>query len=444
MKTLLIQHATFINEGKRYKGSLLIEGDSIRQIIPDGEILPEATEILEAEGLLLLPGVIDDHVHFRDPGLTHKANIQSESCAAAAGGVTSYMDMPNCIPQTTTIEALNDKFAHAAETSRVNYSFYFGATNENTELLSQLDPGKVCGVKLFMGSSTGNMLVDKREALQRVFKGTNLLIAAHCEDSARIAANSARIQAKYGEDPAIKFHPLIRDAEACYASTALAVELADTACARLHILHLTTARELDLFSTQPLREKRLTAEACVAHLLFYDKDYATLGTRIKCNPAIKSENDRNALREAVKKGKIDVIGTDHAPHLLKEKEGGALKAVSGMPMIQFSLITMLDLCKQGIFTYEEIIEKMCHAPAILYKIRQRGFLREGYKADLVLVDPTVSWQLAPEQILSKCGWSPLEGHRFTHQVKRTWVNGHTVFHDGILDNSFRGSELRFE
>lgn len=444
MKTLLIQHATLINEGKRYKGSLLVEGDSIRRIIPDGERLPEATETIKAEGLLLLPGVIDDHVHFRDPGLTHKADIESESCAAAAGGVTSYMDMPNCIPQTTTIEALNDKFAHAAETSRVNYSFYFGATNENTELLSQLDSRKVCGVKLFMGSSTGNMLVDKREALQRVFKGTNLLIAAHCEDSTRITANTTRIRAEYGEDPSIKFHPLIRDAEACYASTALAVELADTACARLHILHLTTARELDLFSTKPLHEKRLTAEACVAHLLFYDKDYSTLGTRIKCNPAIKSENDRNALREAIKKGKIDVIGTDHAPHLLKEKEGGALKAVSGMPMIQFSLITMLDLCKQGIFSYEEIIEKMCHAPAILYKIRQRGFLREGYKADLVLVDPTVSWRLTPERVLSKCGWSPLQGHSFTHQVKRTWVNGHTVFRDGILDNSFRGSELRFE
>lgn len=443
MKTLLIKNATLVNEGKSLKGSLLIKGERIDKIVFGSDDFPDADEVINAEGLLLLPGVIDDHVHFRDPGLTHKGDIPSESRAAAAGGVTSYMDMPNTVPQTTTLEALEAKFDHAAETSLVNYSFYFGATNDNTALLAKLDRTRVCGVKLFMGSSTGNMLVDKRESLVRIFGSTELLIAAHCEDSARIAANAARIRATHGEDPDIRFHPVIRDTEACYASTSLAVELAEQARARLHVLHLTTQRELALFTTDALSAKRITAEACLAHLLFSDEDYKTQGSRIKCNPAIKSQSDREALRNAVKQGRIDVVGTDHAPHLLSEKQGGALKAVSGMPLLQFSLIGMLQLCKEGVFSYEEVIQKMCHAPAILYQIEGRGFLREGYQADLVLVDPQHPWQLSSEQIRSKCGWSPLEGSWFSHRVLRTFVNGHTVFNEGEMDESFRGSALRF-
>lgn len=444
MKTILIKNATLVNEGRSYKGSLLTKGERIGRIFSGSEELPEADEIIDAEGLLLLPGIIDDHVHFRDPGLTPKGDMRSESRAAAAGGVTSYMDMPNTIPQTTTLETLEAKFGHAAETSLVNYSFYFGATNDNTELLSKLDRKRVCGVKLFMGSSTGNMLVDKRESLLRIFGSTDLLIAAHCEDSGRIAANVARICATEGGDPDIRFHPVIRDAEACYASTSLAVELAAQANARLHVLHLTTQRELSLFSPGDVSGKRITAEACIAHLLFSDEDYLTLGTRIKCNPAIKSKADREALRKALKEGRIDVVGTDHAPHLLSEKQGGALHAVSGMPMLQFSLVTLLQLCEEGVFTYEEVIHKMCHAPAALYGIKGRGFLREGYQADLVLVDPQNPWKLSPEMILSKCGWSPLEGRSFSHRVVRTFVNGHTVFNKGVIDESFRGSELRFE
>ncbi len=444
MKTILIQDATLLNEGRCEKGSLLIAGETIAGIYTPHESLPAADETIQAEGLLLMPGVIDDHVHFREPGLTQKADIHSESRAAAAGGVTSYMDMPNTIPQTTTLEALNDKFSRAAETSLVNYSFYFGATNENAGLLPRLDRTQVCGVKLFMGSSTGNMLVDRKEALQRIFESTDLLIATHCEDSARIAVNTQRICQTEGEDPDVRFHPIIRDAEACYASTALAVELADQARARLHVLHLTTQQELSLFQAGDIAGKRITAEACVAHLLFSEAEYATLGTRIKCNPAIKSAADRQALRQALKAGLIDVVGTDHAPHLLSEKQGGALKAVSGMPMLQFSLVTMLELCREGVFSYEEVVNKMCHAPATLYGVCKRGYLRKGYQADLVLVDPKAEWTLNPDTILSKCGWSPLEGRTFSHQVVRTLVNGHTVFQEGRIDDSFRGTALQFE
>ncbi|MBP8777742.1 MAG: dihydroorotase [Bacteroidaceae bacterium] len=447
MKTILIKNATLVNEGEQYVASVLIEGEKIKQIFrhPEDPLLastlsfPEAEEIIDATNKLLLPGVIDDHVHFRDPGLTHKGDLISESRAAAAGGVTSYMDMPNCQPQTTTLEALSDKHAHAAAESRVNYSFYFGATHDNLEQLSHLDRHSVCGVKLFMGSSTGNMLVDQRKDLERIFGATDLLIATHCENSTRIAANAARYcKELYTEDPSIKYHPLIRDVEACYASTALAVELADRFKANLHVLHLSTQKELSLFQSTPLAEKRITSEACIAHLLFNDRHYAALGTRIKCNPAIKAETDQAALIAALHTGRIDLIATDHAPHLLREKNGGALKAASGMPSLQFSLISMLDN-----FSYPLVVEKMCHAPAQRFGIEQRGYLREGYQADLVLVSPYTPWTLTTEGILSKCGWSPFEGHTFTHRVARTFVNGQTVFDEGVLHDEVRGQALRF-
>ena len=444
MKRTLIKNATIINEGRSFTGSVVIEGDKIAKVI-EGTVVPEETysEIIDAKGKYLIPGVIDDHVHFRDPGLTHKADIFSESRAAAAGGVTSFMDMPNTQPQTTDLETLNAKFQLGAEKSLVNYSFYFGATNSNSDLLSKLDPHRVCGVKLFMGSSTGNMLVDRRESLLKVFGGTDLIIAAHCEDAAIIAENTRKAKEKYGDDPDVKFHSLIRDAQACYASSALAVELAEKTGARLHVLHISTGMELELFKNAPISEKKITAEVCVPHIAFYDYMYEQLGTRIKCNPSIKTAIDRCVLIDAITENRIDVVATDHAPHLLSEKEGGALRAVSGMPMIQFSLTAMLELATPGTFSKEQVIQKMCHAPAELFKINNRGYIREGYQADLVIVNPNTRWTLTKEAVLSKCGWSPLENYSFSNKVERTFVNGHTVFDNGQLDDSYRGQELRF-
>lgn len=445
MTRTLIKDAILVNEGKSQKGSLIIEGDVIADILPP-EAKPQGTfaEVIDAEGLYLLPGVIDDHVHFRDPGLTHKADMASESRAAAAGGVTSYLEMPNTKPQTTTLEALDDKFAEAARKSRVNYSFFFGATNDNGALLTQLPTERVCGIKLFMGSSTGNMLVDSEEALLKIFSEAPLIIMAHCEDSALIAANTAHYQSLYGDDPDVRYHPAIRSEEACYRSSALAVRLAQCTGARLHIAHVSTARELSLFSSAPLERKRITAEACISHLYFCDKDYERLGTRIKCNPAIKSEQDRDALRRALTDGRIDVIGTDHAPHLLSEKQGGCLKAASGMPMVQYSLVTMLELANQGVLSMEQVVEKMCHAPARLFNISRRGFLRKGYKADLVLVAPHEPWTVSSDNILSKCGWSPLEGHTFRWKVKRTFVNGTAVYANNRVNDDCRGEALSFD
>jgi dihydroorotase len=369
----------------------------------------------------------------------------TESRAAAAGGVTSYMDMPNCVPQTTSLQALDDKFDDAARKSAVNYSFYFGATNDNTDLFRQLDPRHVCGIKLFMGSSTGNMLVDKADALRRIFSEAPMLIAAHCEDSALIAQNTTLYKERYGDDPDVKYHPWIRSVEACLASTQLAVTLARETNARLHILHISTADELTLIEDRPLTQKRITAEACVSHLFFSADDYATLGTRIKCNPAIKGHAHRDALRKALITNRLDVIGTDHAPHLLSEKQGGALKAVSGMPMIQFSLVAMMELVREGVLSIEQLVEKMCHAPATLYQIKGRGFIRPGYKADLVLVDPASFWTVTPDVILSKCGWSPLEGRTLHSRVLRTWVNGQTVYEaDRGVNDDVRGEALEFE
>ena len=425
MKRILIKNAVIVNEGRKVPGSVVIEGEKIAEILVDRqEAAMPCDETIDASGCYLLPGAIDEHVHFRDPGLTHKADITTESHAAAAGGVTSIMDMPNTNPQTTTLEALNDKLALLAEKSSVNFSCYFGATNNNYPLFSQLDKNRVCGVKLFMGSSTGNMLVDRMASLRNIFGGTDLLIAAHCEDQGIIKENTDKYKKEYGDDVPLSLHPVIRSEEACYRSSALAVQLARETNARLHIMHISTARELSLFSKAPLAEKRITAEACVSHLIFTEEDYQTLGARIKCNPAIKTAEDRKA-------------------HSLSEKEGGALKAMSGMPTIQFSLVSMLELADKGAFSIEKVVEKMSHAPAQMYEIRNRGFIRKGYQADLVLVRPDSAWTVTTDCILSKCKWSPLEGHTFHWKVEKTFVNGHLLYDNGTIDENYRGQELRF-
>ena len=442
-KRTLIKNATIVNEGRRFVGSLLIENHHIEEIIEGADIMPEipADGIVDAEGCYLLPGVIDDHVHFRDPGLTHKADMHSESRAAAAGGVTTVFDMPNTIPQTTTMEAYEAKRVLAKDRSVVNWSLFFGATNDNAQVLKGLNIHKICGIKLFMGSSTGNMLVDKVEALNEIFATSRMPIMVHCEDTAIINQNMAAYKEKYGPDPDVKYHPEIRSEEACYASTALAVKLARENDAQLHVAHMTTARELELFSEE---YPKITAEACVAHLMFSDKDYARLGTRIKCNPAVKTQADRDALRAALTNGKISIVATDHAPHLLSEKVGGAAKAVSGMPMVQFSLVSMLDLVDEGVLTLEDVVTLMCHNPARVFQVENRGFLREGYKADLVLVRPKSYWTLTPNRIESKCNWSPLEGHTFHWKVEKTYCNGFLLYNDGhITDDNFRGQEITF-
>lgn len=440
-----IHNAVIVNEGKQFAGSVVVDNEVIREVI-EGNARPSLScdEEIDAEGCFLIPGVIDDHVHFRDPGLTHKADMASETVAAAAGGVTSFMDMPNCNPQTTTLEALAAKFEDAATKCVVNYSFYFGATNNNAYLLKELDKTRVCGVKLFMGASTGNMLVDRMEALRTIFSEAGMLIATHCEDQNTIRENTELFRQKYGEDPDIGCHPLIRSEEACYRSSSLAVRLAKETGARLHILHVSTARELDLFEDKPIAEKQITAEACVSHLFFCDEDYRTLGTRIKCNPSIKTRSDRDALRRALSTNRIDVIGTDHAPHLLAEKQGGALKAVSGMPTLQFSLVSVFEMVREGVLTVEQLVQKMCHAPAELYRIKKRGYIRPGYQADLVLVNPNAVWTVTPDCILSKCGWSPMEGMRFHTRVEKTFVNGALVYAGGKVDVAHRGQALAFE
>ena len=439
--TTLVKGGTIVNEGRTFNGSLVIEDERITQII-EGNHTPEASydEVIDASGCFVLPGVIDDHVHFREPGLTEKADMETESRAAAAGGVTTYFDMPNTVPQTTTLEALDEKFALAATKSHVNYSFFFGATNDNASLFPQLDIHRIPGIKLFMGSSTGNMLVDRREALECIFSTAPLPIMAHCEDTDIINRNMAEARRRYGDDPQVTHHPEIRSEEACYESSRLAVELAVKHHARLHIAHLTTAKELDLLSTSP---DNITAEATVAHLYFSDRDYQDLGTRIKCNPAIKTEHDREALREALNDGRIAVIGTDHAPHLLSQKEGGCARAASGMPMIQFSLVTMLELVDQGVLSLERLVELMCHNPARLFEVRQRGFIREGYQADIVIVRPDTGWIVTKDCIQSRCGWSPMEGHMYLWRVERTLCNGHTVYEQGRVDASYVGQSVAF-
>ena len=439
MKTL-INGGTLVNEGRLFDGSIVVEDSRIAKIV-EGNHTPDASydEVIDASGCFVLPGIIDDHVHFREPGLTAKADIDTESQAAAAGGVTTYFDMPNTVPQTTTLEALEEKYALGAEKSHVNYAFFFGATNDNVALFSQLDKRRVPGIKLFMGSSTGNMLVDRQEALDQIFASADMPIMVHCEDTGIINRNMTAAKEKYGDDPNVTHHPEIRSTEACFESTQLAVTLAKKHHARLHVAHLTTARELELFGDDP----HITAEATVSHLFFCDRDYSLLGTRIKCNPAIKSERDREALREALNDGRISVVGTDHAPHLLSQKEGGCAKAASGMPMVQFSLVTMLELVDQGVLSLERLVELMCHHPATLFGVRHRGFLREGYQADIVLVRPNTGWTVTKELILSKCGWSPMEGHMYLWRIERTLCNGHTVWQQGRVDTDYIGQPVEF-
>ncbi len=442
-----IKDALIINEGRRFQGSVLIAGDTIEAVY-EGPVPPEVDttpyEQIDAQGKWLLPGCIDDQVHFREPGLTHKADIESESRAAVAGGVTSFMDMPNTKPQTTTLEALEWKFERAAQTSVANYSFFFGGTNDNFKEIQQVDKTRVPGLKLFLGSSTGNMLVNDKAALERIFSECGMLIAIHAEKEEIIQRNIAHYTGLYGEDLDISFHSLIRSEEACYASSAEAVELATRLGARLHILHLSTARETTLLdNTLPLSEKQITGEVCVHHLWFHDGDYAQFGNRIKWNPSIKTLADRNALRQAVNENKIDIVATDHAPHLPAEKEGSCLKAASGGPLVQHSLVAMLELAREGHFTYEKVVEKMAHAPATLFHIDRRGYIRPGYYADLVLVDPQHAWTVSRENILSKCGWSPFEGYTFHHAVDTTFVNGEIAYQRGQVNDALRGRELKY-
>ncbi len=440
MRTL-IEGGTIVNEGRTFDGSIVVDDKNILSIT-EGFTRPDVAvdETIDASGCFILPGIIDDHVHFREPGLTDKADIDSESRAAAAGGVTTYFDMPNCVPQTTTLEALEDKFRLAAEKSHVNYSFFFGATNDNSDLFACLDRSRIPGIKLFMGSSTGNMLVDRREALDRIFATAGLPIMAHCEDTAIINRNMSQARREGMDDLPIQLHELIRSEEACYASSFLAVQLAETYGTQLHVAHVSTARELEMFGMFG----HITAEAVVPHLLFTNRDYARLGGLIKCNPSIKSPSDRDALRQALSDGRITTVGTDHAPHLLAEKQGGAVKAVSGMPMVQFSLVAMLGLVDEGVLSLERLVALMCHNPARLFRVHERGFLRRGYHADVVVVRPHASWTLTDDMIQSKCGWSPLIGHTFEWRVEHTFCNGHHLYDRGAFDASPFGEEIRFD
>ncbi len=443
--TTLIKNATLVNEGKSFKASVIINDDRIADII-ESDTMPRGTydNIVDATGCFVIPGIIDDHVHFRDPGLMAKADIESESCAAAFGGVTSYFDMPNTKPQTTTLDALDAKFALAREKSHVNYSFFLGATNDNIDELLRVDSHLVPGVKLFMGSSTGNMLVDHEEALRQIFSKVKLPIMTHCEDTEIINANMANAKKMYGDDPEVSHHPEIRSEEACWRSTLLAVNLAREYGARLHVAHLTTARELQLF--EPSGDDKLpniTAEAVVAHLMFTDADYKSLGSMIKCNPAVKTAADRDALRRALTDGRITVVGTDHAPHQLSEKQGGCAKAMSGMPMIQFSLVSMLSLVDGGIISIERLVELMCHNPVRLFSVAERGYLRKGYKADITIVRPNSPWTVTKDIIQSKCGWSPMEGRTFNWSVEHTFCNGKHIYNKGVFDDSYRGERIEF-
>ena len=444
----LIHNAFIINEGRSFKGSVLIDGEYIAEVY-EGDVMPvETAETvrIDATGKWLVPGAIDDQVHFREPGFTHKGTIATESRAAVAGGVTSFMDMPNTNPQTTTIADLEWKFRQAAETSLANYSFFFGGTNTNFHEISHLDKSRIPGIKLFLGSSTGNMLVDNEETLRRFFGETGLLIAIHAEKEAIIQRNKAYYIQMYGEEALdISFHSLIRSEEACYVSTAEAVALATSLGARLHLLHLSTAKELSLLELgNPIHTKRITAETCVHFLWFTDEDYAVCGNRIKWNPSIKTATDRLALRSAVNENLIDIVATDHAPHLLSEKEGNCLKAVSGAPMVQHSLVAMFELAYQGVFTEEKVVEKMAHHPAELFGIDRRGFIRPGYYADLVLVDPLHRWTVSKDNILYQCGWSPLEGQTFHRYIWKTFVNGRLVFSEGKVIEDGKGLELKFQ
>jgi dihydroorotase len=445
MKTL-IKNARIVNEGQTFIGAVLINGEFISKVIVGEEVPAEVLKgaaVIDASGQYLLPGVIDDQVHFREPGLTHKGEIATESQAAVAGGVTSYMEMPNTNPQAVTQEILEQKYQRAAEVSAANYSFYMGATNDNLNEVLKTDGTNVCGIKIFMGSSTGNMLVDNEDVLSEIFRNTKLLVATHCEDEPTIVRNTAIYREKYGDFVPISAHPKIRSAEACFKSSSKAVELAAKFGTRLHVLHISTAEEMKLFTSGPVAQKNITAEVCVHHLWFDEHDYITHGNRIKWNPAIKSADDKAALWEALLADKIDVIATDHAPHTLQEKEHSYFKAPSGGPLVQHSLVAMLEKSKKGMISVERVVEKMCHAPADLFRIDRRGYIREGYYADLVLVNPNKTWMVSPKNFLYKCGWSPFEGVKFSHQVVATFVNGYLVYAKGDVVSGKQGKRLKF-
>jgi dihydroorotase len=446
MSSILIKNATIVNEGRSFRSDLLIENEHISAIGSyDQMIVPSGIKTIDATGLLLIPGVIDVHVHFREPGLTHKGDIFSESRAAVAGGITSFMDMPNTIPQTVTIDTINEKYRIGSEHSIANYSFYIGATNTNLTEVMKADPTEVCGIKLFMGSSTGNMLINNEKALNELFSKAILPVVAHCEDEETIRKNSDAFRKKFGEDVPFTMHSLIRSREACYKSSLQAVNIALKYNTRLHILHLSTADEIKLFNNKlPLNQKRITGEVCVHHLWFDESAYENLGNLAKWNPAIKTRFDRDALINAVNNNLIDVIATDHAPHTLSEKRNSYFKSPSGGPLIQHSLVAMLELWHNRVFSLEKIVEMMCHNPAILFNIRDRGFIREGYKADLCLVNPSSPWTVSLENILYKCGWSPFEGTTFRSKVVQTIVNGTVVYDNGIIDNNYRGQRLKFD
>lgn len=446
MNGILIRNASIINEGKTFTGSVLIKKNRIDKILREKiPPLPKAGKTIDATGKFLLPGIIDDHVHFRQPGLTHKGDINTESKAAAAGGITSFMDMPNTVPQTTSQKLLEEKYQIAAESSLINYSFYFGATNNNLRELLLTDPCNVCGIKLFMGSSTGNMLVDSSAILREIFTRSALLIAIHSEDEETIQKNIKKYRKQFGEDIPVYMHPLIRNTKACFRSTQRAVELAEKYGTRLHILHITTAQELELLNGNiPLSRKKITAEVCIHHLVFSEKDYLTYGNRIKWNPAIKTETDRNALWEGLIQGKIDIIGTDHAPHTLEEKQQSYFKAPSGGPLVQHALVSMFEFYHQNMVSPETIVEKMCHAPATLFQISKRGFIREGYFADLVLVDKDNPWTVSGNNLLYKCKWSPFEGKTFRSRITHTFVNGNLVYDQGMFNEESKGQRLIFD
>jgi dihydroorotase len=442
MAKILIKGAHVVNEGKIAQLDVLINGNFIEKIAP--QISDSSATEINAEGLHLFPGLIDDQVHFREPGLTHKANIASESAAAAAGGITSFMEMPNTVPNTLTQELLEEKYAIAAKTSAVNYSFFMGASNDNIEEVLKTNPKNVCGVKVFMGSSTGNMLVDNRSTLEQLFSKCPMLIATHCEDEATVRANLEKAKQQYGEDIPIEMHPVIRDEEVCYLSSSMAVELAKKHNTRLHILHISTAKETYLFDNSiPLKDKRITAEACIHHLWFSNEDYTAKGNFIKWNPAVKTAADRDEILRAVLDNRIDVIATDHAPHTLEEKQNSYLKAPSGGPLVQHSLVALLDLYHQGKISLERIVEKASHNVATLFRIEKRGFIREGYFADLVLVDLKKPNSVDKSNLLYKCGWSPFEGHTFKSSIHTTFVNGTIVYSNGKVTPNVRGQRLTF-
>lgn len=444
LKTVLIKNANIVNEGSIFKGDILIEGDYIKKISESISAKSADVHVIDAEGKYVLPGAIDDQVHFREPGLTHKANIGTESKAAIAGGITSFIEMPNTNPQTTTVEKLEEKFEIAANTSYANYSFMFGGTNDNLEEVLKVNPKTVAGLKLFLGSSTGNMLVDNPETLEKIFKSTDMVISVHCEDEATIKNNFKAHLEKFGDDIPIHCHPIIRSEEACYLSSSKAIELAKKTGARLHVFHLSTGKETNLFRNDiPLKDKKITAEVCIHHLWFNDKDYEKKGTLIKWNPAVKTENDRIQLWEALLDDRIDVIATDHAPHTIDEKNNVYTSAPSGGPLVQHALPALLEMYHKGKVSIEKIVEKMCHNPAILFQVEKRGYVKEGYFADLVLVDLNNPWTVTKDNILYKCGWSPFEGTTFKSRITHTFLNGSLVYQNAKFSDVKAGKRLTF-